>query len=358
MGNCSCLEFFQAKASKAPAGASESKDDDPTATVEAIFDDMRDEPGPTKLQKFRLERRLGDGAYSIVWLATHIESGTQFAIKEMPEEKVDSMEALRAEVDILRNLKHPHIIRCYDFFKAQRNYYMVTELVTGGELFDRIVQKSKYTEREARDLVHIMLNTLAYIHDADIVHRDLKPENLLLRSSTDDRSVKIADFGFAKNLRGGTDNEMCGTPGYVAPEIIRRKHYRHTVDVWSAGVIVYILLGGYPPFWDSNQKRLFKKIKHGAYEFHDAYWAHVSDDAKDLIRRMLTVDPKERITARQCLSHPWLAIDNVELLSDRDLASTMAELRKFNAKRKFRAAIRAAIATNRLQAIADSMGSK
>lgn len=325
--------------------------------IEAVFEALKEEPGPAKLQAFHLETRLGDGAYSVVWLGTHIESGFKFAIKEMPEDKVDSMEALRAEVDILRNLKHPHIIRCYDFFKSQRNYYMVTELVMGGELFDRIVKKSKYTEREARDLVYILLSTLAYLHDADIVHRDLKPENLLLKSGDDDTSIKIADFGFAKNLRGGTDNEMCGTPGYVAPEIIRRKSYKHTVDVWSAGVIVYILLGGYPPFWDTNQKKLFRKIKHGAYEFHEAYWSHVSDGAKDLIRKMLTVDPDKRITARQCLNHPWLAIDNAELLSDRNLASAMKELRKFNAKRKLRAAIRAAIASNRLVDIANSLNS-
>jgi calcium/calmodulin-dependent protein kinase I len=162
----------------------------------------------------------------------------------------------------------------------------------GGELFDRIVKKAFYNEKEARDLVFILLKAIKYLHDKGIVHRDLKPENLLLKSKDNDAEVTLADFGFATYSKGDDITNQCGTPGYIAPEILKCVPYGKTVDMWSFGVILYILLGGYPPFHDENQRALFKKIIKGDYEFHHDYWSGVSDEAKQLIQGLLTVDPK------------------------------------------------------------------
>lgn len=166
----------------------------------------------------------------------------------------------------------------------------------GGELFDRIVDKSYYTEREARDLVLLLLEAIKYCHSYGIVHRDLKPENVLLSSKDDNASIKLADFGFAKKLDLDSENltTACGTPGYVAPEILKGSSYGKTVDIWSIGVITFILLCGYPPFHHDNHNALFRLIKAGKFEFSSPYWDHISDEAKDLINQMLVVDPAKR----------------------------------------------------------------
>merc|ERR1712071_420659 len=168
----------------------------------------------------------------------------------------------------------------------------------GGELFDRIVQKAFYNEKEARDVCKILLEALAYCHSKKVAHRDLKPENLLLVSVDDDHELKLADFGFAKKCpKEKCLHTQCGTPGYVAPEILSGVAYDTQADIWSLGVIVYILLGGYPPFIEQNQRELFRKIRKGQYEFHEEYWGQVSDDAKNLIRQLLTVQPSKRYDA-------------------------------------------------------------
>ncbi|CAN0016914.1 unnamed protein product, partial [Phaeothamnion confervicola] len=235
----------------------------------------------------------------------------QVAIKCVSRETmtVRAEEELRREMKIMIELEHPHIIRLIDFFQTPDKFYLVVEKVEGGELFDRIVVKQFYTEREARDLVRVLLSAIAYCHARSIVHRDLKPENLLLVSREDDTSIKIADFGFAERFTESLLQTQCGTPGYVAPEILMRKPYGAPVDMWSIGVITYIILGGYPPFHDTNQQtRLYARIKRGLYRFHDEYWKDVSPEAKDLIARMLVVEPEQRITAAQALEHPYLQV--------------------------------------------------
>jgi len=236
-------------------------------------------------------------------------------------------------------------------------YYLVTEIMEGGELFDRIVEKEYYNEREARDLVQLLIEAMAYIHDNNVVHRDLKPENLLLTDKTDNASIKIADFGFAKRLDFDNDNSLntaCGTPGYVAPEILERQRYGKAVDMWSIGVITYILLCGYPPFHDQHQAQLFRKIRKGEFEFDSPYWDDVSDEARDLISKMLTVNPTKRISAFQALEHPWILGDS-ETLGARNLAGTLVELKKFNARRKFRAGVKTVTALNRMQKLVGAM---
>ncbi|CAH0375498.1 unnamed protein product [Pelagomonas calceolata] len=201
-------------------------------------------------RKYNLDdKELGTGAFSRVILATSNE-GTKVAVKciskngELKQEDIDS---LHEEVAVLRSVDHPNIVKLYDFFDEKRYYYMAIELMEGGELFERIVKKTFYNEMDARGLVRILLDALAYLHHRGIVHRDLKPENLLLKSPFNDFDIKLADFGFAKKVEGKSLDTQCGTPGYVAPEILKGKKYGTAVDMWSCGVIVYILLGGYPP---------------------------------------------------------------------------------------------------------------
>ena len=250
-------------------------------------------------------------------------------------------QALRSEVEILRSINCPHVVKCVDFFEEENTFYVVLEYLAGGELFDRIVKKTVYNEAEARDLVRTLLIAIKACHDQRVVHRDLKPENLLLKSKTEDINVKVADFGFAVVAENDHClSTQCGTPGYVAPEILQGILYGRPVDMWSVGVITYILLGGYPPFYDDNQKMLFRKIKAGSYEFHPDYWKGVSAEAKDLIKKLLVVKPERRYTADQALAHPWLNKAASELAGN-SLNDQLSELRKFNAKRKFRAAVKA-----------------
>ena len=210
------------------------------------------------------------------------------------------------------------------------------ERMCGGELFDRIVAKAYYNEKEARDVCKILLEAVGYCHENHVAHRDLKPENLLLLAEDDDSAVKIADFGFAKKVKEPKSlSTQCGTPGYVAPEILEGVPYDERADMWSVGVILYILLGGYPPFIENNQRDLFRKIRKGDYEFHEEYWGNVSKEAKQLISQLLTVNPELRLDAEQALDNEWIRGDD-EDLEKKDLGVNLKEFKKFNAKRKFK----------------------
>lgn len=236
-------------------------------------------------------------------------------------------------------MKHNHIINLYDVFDEPSYYYLVTELMLGGELFDRIVTKTFYTEKEARDVCKILFDALGYCHSHAIAHRDLKPENLLLMSRNDDKNIKIADFGFAKKVSSSKCLlTQCGTPGYVAPEILHGVPYGVKADMWSLGVIAYILLGGYPPFIEQNQRELFKKIKRGQYEFHVEYWGQISKEAKDLIAGLLTVDPDRRMSAEKALENAWITGSD-EMLDGKNLGVNLEQFRRYNAKRKVRQAV-------------------
>jgi len=299
---------------------------------------------------YMLGRDLGTGAFSVVKLGVDKHTGHKVAVKIVNRKKLseEDLQSLAMEIKILDSLSHPHIIKLIEVFDVHDELYIVTELVEGGELFDRIVSKSHYTEKEARDLIKIFLETMSYMHDSNVVHRDLKPENLLLTSEDDDTNVKIADFGFAKRITDlKPDETACGTPGYVAPEILRGDQYGPEVDIWSMGVICYVLLAGYPPFYDEDQKKLFKKIKEGRYYFHEDYWGNVSADAMDLIRKMLCVHQQQRWTAKQLLNHPWIRSGDDELAS-RNISNALVEMKKFNARRRFKSAADAVILTNRM----------
>lgn len=280
-------------------------------------------------------------------------TGASYAIKIVTKAKLSKEDeiALKDEIEVLKDMEHRHIIRLHDVFEEPQHYFMVTEKMMGGELFDRIVQKSYYNEKEARDTCEILFSAIHYCHKKKVAHRDLKPENLLLTSERDDSDIKIADFGFAKRvLQPKSLTTQCGTPGYVAAEILEGKPYDTQADMWSVGVIVYILLGGYPPFIESNQRTLFRKIRKGQYEFHEEYWGQVSNDAKDLIRNLICVNPDERYNSAKALGNKWIGAD-AKKLANQDLATQLAQFKKFNAKRKFKAAVSTVMATNKLTSL-------
>ncbi|KAJ8604282.1 hypothetical protein CTAYLR_002492 [Chrysophaeum taylorii] len=305
---------------------------------------------------FSQQGKLGSGAYSTVYRCTSLEvEREECAVKVIRLGKMapDELAALKVEVEILREIDHPNVIKLYDYFEDDIDVtpepmaYIVTEILEGGELFDRIVERTYYSEFEARKVIQILLDVMTHLHDKNIAHRDLKPENLLLKSQKNDHSLKVADFGFAARSHGATLSTQCGTPNYVAPEIIRNEKYGFEVDMWSVGVLTFVLLGGYPPFHNDNQKELFRRIKHADFQFDPQYWNVVTDDAKDFITKLLVPNPTKRLTARQAMVHPWLVKGDHDLVS-RHLDSALTNLQGFNAKRKFKAAAKMIITARRL----------
>ena len=305
-----------------------------------------------RLSFFPSRFQLGAGAYAVVKEGTHRETGESFAIKIIDTQMMDQgdLDALQIEISVMSKLKHPNIIRLYETYIDKSSYFLVTEKMVGGELLDRVVQKTYYNEKEARDTCIILFSAMRYCHSKKIAHRDLKPENLLLQSNDSDSDIKIADFGFAKKVPSDGLRTMCGTPGYVAPEILERTPYGTQCDLWGLGVIVYILLGGYSPFEEKSQDLLFDKIRAGDYEFHPEFWDPVSHDAKDFIRRLLTVNPRNRMTAAEALEHKWMTTAD-DVLESTDLGANLTELKRFNAKRKFKAAVKTVIATQKLTSL-------
>jgi len=260
---------------------------------------------------YDIKEKLGTGSFAIVKRATRKTDGKQFAIKVIKKSKLNPEElaVVHDEVEIMHKLNHPNCVQLFEMFETPKRIYMVLELLTGGELFDRIVSKGSYSEKEASELVRDIVSAINYLHSIGIVHRDLKPENLIYLNQKPDSPIKITDFGLAK-YRSGKLDEMktaCGTPGYVAPEVLKGEAYGKAVDLWSMGVILYILLCGFPPFYHENTVALYKQIKKGEYDFPDPYWTDISDAAKHLVRCLLCVDPKKRYTAQQVLQHPWIA---------------------------------------------------
>eukprot|EP01099_Mayorella_cantabrigiensis_P008832 TRINITY_DN872_c0_g1_i1.p1 TRINITY_DN872_c0_g1~~TRINITY_DN872_c0_g1_i1.p1 ORF type:complete len:322 (+),score=86.21 TRINITY_DN872_c0_g1_i1:63-968(+) len=259
--------------------------------------------------KYEVREELGRGAFSIVKLGIHKETGERVAIKVISKKNVgkDYEKNLKMETAILQKVHHPNIIELKELLDTKDHLYLVMELVTGGELFDKIVEKGSYTESDAAQLVFKIISAVQYLHETGIVHRDLKPENLLLKNVDDDKQVKIADFGLSKIV--GQEKMMqtaCGTPGYVAPEVLTATGYDKEVDLWSIGVITYILLCGFPPFYNEDVPKLFEQILNADFDYPEEYWKDISQNAKDFINKLLVVDPKKRLTASQALEHDWL----------------------------------------------------
>lgn len=259
---------------------------------------------------YELKTELGRGAFSIVYLATQRATGQQYAVKVINKKDLgkDYEKNLKMEVDILKKVNHPNIIALKELFDTPDKLYLIMELVTGGELFDKIVEKGSYTESEAGQLVRKIVSAVDYLHNLGIVHRDLKPENLLLKRADNDLEIAIADFGLSKIV--GQQMMMqtaCGTPSYVAPEVLNASGYGKEVDMWSIGVITYILLCGFPPFYGDTVPEIFEQIMEANFDYPEEYWGTVSKEAKDFINKLLVVDSDKRLTASDALRHPWLA---------------------------------------------------
>ena len=244
----------------------------------------------------------------------------------------------------------------FNSFYTPRNAYLILELVSGGELFDQIVLRKFYSETDASRLIRQAFSAVHHMHQHGVVHRDLKPENLLCTDNGD--SIKISDMGLATFFEGESGLKlMCGTPGYVSPEVLKRTGYGTKVDAWSLGVILYILLCGFPPFSHKDDGELLKLSREGKYQYPSPYWDHISESAKDLIDNLLVVDPSRRYSVHQALSHPWVSSTEENAYKDH-LESTIEQLKKFNARRKFKAAALAVQFSNRLETIFQLPSSK
>ncbi|KAK7895968.1 hypothetical protein WMY93_021293 [Mugilogobius chulae] len=290
---------------------------------------------------FDFKEVLGTGAFSEVVLAQEKLTGRMFAVKCIPKKALKGKESsIENEIAVLRKIKHENIVALEDIYESPDHLYLIMQLVSGGELFDRIVEKGFYTEKDASTLIRQVLDAVNYLHRMGIVHRDLKPENLLYFNPQDESKIMISDFGLSK-MEGSGDvmSTACGTPGYVAPEVLAQKPYSKAVDCWSIGVIAYILLCGYPPFYDENDSKLFEQILKADYEFDAPYWDDISDSAKDFIGRLMEKDPSKRYTCEQALRHPWIAGDTA--LCKNIHESVSRQMRKNFAKSKWRQAFNA-----------------
>ncbi|XP_025753198.1 calcium/calmodulin-dependent protein kinase type II subunit gamma isoform X38 [Oreochromis niloticus] len=292
--------------------------------------------------EYQLYEELGKGAFSVVRRCIKKSTGQEYAAKIINTKKLSARDhqKLEREARICRLLKHPNIVRLHDSIAEEGFHYLVFDLVTGGELFEDIVAREYYSEADASHCINQILESVSHIHQHDIVHRDLKPENLLLASKMKGAAVKLADFGLAIEVQGDQQAwfGFAGTPGYLSPEVLRKDPYGKPVDIWACGVILYILLVGYPPFWDEDQHKLYQQIKAGAYDFPSPEWDTVTPEAKNLINQMLTINPAKRITADQALKHPWVC-QRSTVASMMHRQETVECLRKFNARRKLKGAI-------------------
>lgn len=266
---------------------------------------------PKRIEKYQLGKTLGRGTFSRVKYAVDTTTNRPYAIKVIDRKmiKKENMESqLKREIAIMKILKHPHIVELKEVLQSSKHIYIVLELVTGGELFDRIVQAKRFSEKTARRYFQQLISGVYYSHSQGIAHRDLKPENLLLDEND---NLKISDFGLSA-LSSGSDGRhkllttTCGTPNYVAPEVLKEKGYSgFRADIWSCGIILYVMLAGYLPFEDETMSGLFNKIENGVYSFP----AHFSLEIRKLISRILTVNPSKRLSLEQIMNHKWFKVD-------------------------------------------------
>ncbi|KAK3942696.1 putative calcium calmodulin-dependent protein kinase [Diplogelasinospora grovesii] len=299
-----------------------------------------------KKSKYRFGRTLGAGTYGIVREADGPTG--KVAIKIILKKNVKGNEQMVLdELDMLQRLKHPHIVKFVDWFESRDKYYIVTELATGGELFDRICEQGKFTEKDASQTIKQVLGAVDYLHQNNVVHRDLKPENLLYLTKAPHSDLVLADFGIAKMLDNKDEvlTTMAGSFGYAAPEVMLKKGHGKPVDMWSLGVITYTLLCGYSPFRSENLQDLIDECSNAAVVFHERYWKDVSDDAKDFIMKLLQAKPEDRATSKQALSHRWL---KGETATDHNL---LPEIKAYLTKARLRRGIELVKLANRIEAL-------
>uniref|UniRef100_A0A8C6TDS2 Protein serine kinase H1 n=1 Tax=Neogobius melanostomus TaxID=47308 RepID=A0A8C6TDS2_9GOBI len=301
---------------------------------------------PRVTAKYDIKALIGRGSFSRVVRVEHKSTRQPYAIKIIETRYREGREVCESELCVLRRVRHTNIIQLMEVFETAERVYMVMELATGGELFDRIIARGSFTERDATRVLQMVLDGVKYLHTLGITHRDLKPENLLYYHPGADSKIIITDFGLASSRKKGDECLMkttCGTPEYIAPEILVRKPYTNAVDMWALGVISYILLSGTMPFEDDNRMRLYRQILKGKYSFTGEPWPSVSNLAKDFVERILTVDPAQRLSAGQALKHPWIvsmaassSMKNLQRCISQNLLKRASRSTKSNKARRMR----------------------
>ncbi|KAF9912323.1 hypothetical protein BX616_010350 [Lobosporangium transversale] len=295
---------------------------------------------------------LGTGTYGTVKRAKALDTGEDVAVKIILKKTVKGHEEMvEKEIGVLKNLSHPNIVNFRDWFESRDKYYLVFDLASGGELFDKICEQGRFTENNAATIMKEVIQAIEYLHSKNVVHRDLKPENLLYKDNTPDSKLMIVDFGISKVMESEDQvlTTMCGSYGYAAPEVLLRRGHGKPVDMWSIGVITYTLLCGYAPFQAENDQQLVAEIARCNVVFHERYWRDVSVEARDFIKCLLRAHPEKRLTATEALQHKWIT---TETGTDVDLLDNVKE--GFNAKRMFKKTVRAVAAANRLRSMTRS----
>nr|GME18888.1 calcium-dependent protein kinase 26 [Ipomoea batatas] len=288
---------------------------------------------------YTLGRKLGQGQFGTTFLCTEISTGIEYACKSISKRKLiskEDVEDVRREIQIMHHLAgHKNIVSIKGAYEDPLYVHIVMELCSGGELFDRIIHRGHYSERKAAELTKIIVGVVEACHSLGVMHRDLKPENFLLVNKDDDFSLKAIDFGLSVFFNPGQIfTDVVGSPYYVAPEVLM-KNYGPEADVWTAGVILYILLSGVPPFWAETQQGIFDAVLKGDIDFESDPWPIISNSAKDLIRKMLCMQPSERLTAHEVLCHPWICENGVA--PDRALdPAVLSRLKQFSAMNKLK----------------------
>jgi serine/threonine protein kinase len=310
-----------------------------------------DAPRSTTLaSKYEIIGKGGEGATARVYHGRDTATKTDVAIKVFYKSKLEPKERehLKSETSILLKMSHPNVVRIIEVLEDPEHVFVIMEYCSGGELFERLSLREKYTERDAQQVLKSLADALCYCHSMSIVHRDLKPENILLATPDETSRVVLADFGYSKEIEEMLHSKV-GTPYYTAPEIILHKPYDAAVDVWSFGVIVYILLCGTMPFSGNTLVECYTNITHCNYDFYSPDWDRVSEEAKDLVRKCLKLNPAERLTFTQILKHPWF---ESELADTNNITPAVDQLRAFQHQRMMKRAARAAMVTAHLKNMA------
>eukprot|EP00829_Urostomides_striatus_P014491 TRINITY_DN4306_c0_g1_i3.p1 TRINITY_DN4306_c0_g1~~TRINITY_DN4306_c0_g1_i3.p1 ORF type:complete len:484 (-),score=139.28 TRINITY_DN4306_c0_g1_i3:11-1462(-) len=302
-----------------------------------------------KLQaSYTLKKKLGSGAFGTVYEAVHKQSGDRRAVKFVDKSAVSPEEEqkLFREIEILKQLDHPHIVKLYEFYSDSKFYYMITDLLEKGELFDEIQRRKGFSEELAADIMSQLLSAVVYCHARKIAHRDLKPENILIDSVVGSKmTIKVIDFGTALTYNPDVKlKTTTGTAYYIAPEVLM-KNYDEKCDVWSCGVILYILLSGTPPFFGNTDEDIMRAVKKGKYTFYSPIWQDISDQAKDLVMKMLKFRPDQRLTAEAAFSHDWIQKKKFNQLKPETAYNLMNNLKTFHTEQKLQQAALMYIAT-------------